>query len=218
MIVTVLAFVAFLYSIIAHEVAHGWVAYRCGDPTAKNAGRLTANPIPHIDPMMSVVVPLVTYFVSGGTFLFGAAKPVPVFEARLRRHPRDAILVALAGVATNFAIALACAVLLHLVFRIAPSTFETTPGLALGQVLVRTAIVNLGLMVFNLLPIPPLDGSRAFRFLLRGDLRARYQELERYGFVILIVLLNLPGMGRLNSRTVLALADLIGLPVARTVL
>lgn len=177
-VVTVLGFVTLLYSIIAHEVAHGWVALKCGDPTALHAGRLTANPIPHIDPMMSIVVPL----VSGG--MFGAAKPVPVNPRNFRSWTRDTILVSLAGVATNLLIAVVCAGLARVMVQLGRTN---TVGFYL---MIRTVIANVGLIVFNLLPVPPLDGSRAFRFLLPLRLRWKFDQIERYGFmpVFLLVL------------------------------
>jgi Zn-dependent protease len=183
-LITIASFVAFIYSIIAHEVAHGWVALKCGDPTAHHQGRLTANPIPHIDPMMSVIVPLATYFAGG--FLFGAAKPVPVNLSNLRRWPRDHILVALAGVTVNLAIALFCAGVLHVLYRVGRTNTIAWPVMA------RTMVTNIGLMVFNLVPIPPLDGSRVFRYLLPYDVRWKYDRLEPYGFIIIIVVMQLP--------------------------
>src|SRR5258706_10857737 len=118
----VAVFALFLYSIIAHEVAHGWVALKCGDPTAKMSGRLTANPIPHIDPMWSIVVPVLSY-VMLGTY-FGMAKPVPVNESNLRRKPRDQILVAVAGVTVNFLIAVACALVFRALQHVNPRLLE----------------------------------------------------------------------------------------------
>jgi Zn-dependent protease len=182
----VLVFVAFLFSVIAHEIAHGWVALKCGDPTAKWEGRLTANPIPHIDPFMSILLPLICMAGSGGAFVFGGAKPVPVNERNLRRWPLDPILVALAGIATNLLIALGCSIAFHAL---------AAGGLGrslIAHVLVNTAEINVFLAVFNLIPIPPLDGSRVFRFLLDGDARRSYMALERYGFFILVIAIQLP--------------------------
>jgi Zn-dependent protease len=204
-IVTIVVFALFLYSVILHEIAHGWVALKCGDPTAKWEGRLTLNPISHIDPIMSVLVPLVTYFTTG--VIFGAAKPVPVNTYNLRRYPRDWILVAVAGVATNFVIAATCSLLLHVLVGVAPALGY---GM-LGAILLQTAITNLVLVVFNLIPIPPLDGSRAFRFLLKGEARRAYDSLERYGMFIILLLINTPVASWIIHSGVAALATVIGL-------
>src|SRR5688572_22697483 len=104
-IIGIVVFALFLYSVILHEIAHGWVALKCGDPTAKWEGRLTLNPVPHIDPWMSIILPALMYFGTNGAMMFGGAKPVPVNTSNLRRYPRDWILVSIAGVATNLAIA-----------------------------------------------------------------------------------------------------------------
>jgi len=202
---TIVVFALFLYSVILHEIAHGWVALKCGDPTAKWEGRLTLNPVSHIDPVMSVLVPLVTYFTTG--VIFGAAKPVPVNTYNLRRYPRDWILVAVAGVATNFLIAATCSLLLHVLVRAAPAVGY---GMV-GAVLLQTAITNLVLVVFNLIPIPPLDGSRAFRFLLKGEARRAYDSIERYGMFIILILINTPVVGWIIHGGVDALATVIGL-------
>jgi Zn-dependent protease len=185
--VDLIVFVFFLYSVIAHEVAHGWVALKCGDPTAKFAGRLTANPIPHIDPVWSIIVPLLC-FLSPGHFFFGMAKPVPVRESNLRQWPRDAILVSIAGVTANLLIAIACAAVFRLLGLLNPNVFDTYSG----RVLIETALTNIFLMLFNLVPIPPLDGSRVFIHLLPADLRPGYRQLERFGFIIIIVLFQIP--------------------------
>ena len=181
------AFVIFILimSVILHEVAHGWVASKCGDPTAEAAGRLTLNPIPHIDPFMTVVLPALLWFTTGGKMVFGAAKPVPVSPGYLRKWPRDFILVSLAGVAVNLAIALFLAVLMRV-----PFLANTAPALYHG------AYLNIFLAVFNLVPIPPLDGSRAFQFLLPREMRDSYRKLEPYGFFIIIILFQVPPFRR----------------------
>jgi Zn-dependent protease len=207
MIVTLAVFALFLYSVILHEIAHGWVALKCGDPTAKWEGRLTLDPVPHIDPWMSIILPALHYFGSGGAVLFGGAKPVPVNVRNLRRYPLDWILVSIAGVTVNLAIAIACALLLHLGIHVAPAIF----GGALGAILYKTAITNLVLVVFNLLPIPPLDGSRAFRFLLKGETRRLYDSLERYGVLLLVIFINLPIGNEIVHSGVALLGWLLGL-------
>ena len=169
------------YSVILHEIAHGYVAYLCGDPTAEREGRLTLNPIPHIDPFLTIILPGALYYMSNGRFIFGAAKPVPISPGYLKKWPRDFILVGLAGVAVNFAIA----IVLSLALRIDFLNQRTLVVFWWG------AYFNLLLGVFNLVPIPPLDGSRAFQFLLPRSLREGYRKLEPYGFMIILMLFYL---------------------------
>ena len=207
MIVGIVVFALFLYSVILHEIAHGWVALKCGDPTAKWEGRLTLNPIPHIDPWMSIILPALMYFGTNGAMMFGGARPVPVNTNNLRRYPRDWILVSIAGVATNLAIAITIAITLQILVRVAPNAVD---GL-LGVILWKTAITNLVLTVFNLIPIPPLDGSRAFRFLLKGETRRFYDSLERYGLIILVIFISLPIGKEIVHTGVYLFAKLLGL-------
>ncbi len=175
------AFIVFIviYSIILHEIAHGYVAKLCGDPTAEAMGRLTLNPIPHIDPFMTIALPLIMGLMSGWQFMFGGAKPVPVNWANLRRWPRDPILVGIAGIAVNFALGFSLAGLAQISF-LNPVTRQALAG---------GAFANFLLALFNMLPVPPLDGSRAFRFLLPRAYRAGYDRLERYGMFIIFGLL-----------------------------
>lgn len=174
-----------LLAVILHEVAHGVVAYALGDPTAKEAGRLTLNPLPHIDPMGTVVLPLFLLAVSS-PFLFGYARPVPVNFARLGHPRRDMVLVAAAGPLTNLLLAAAFALLLRVLVE---------PGLALAQqgfwaqVALRGVLMNVVLAVFNMLPVPPLDGGRVLTGLLPPPLARAYAQVERFGMVIVILLL-----------------------------
>ena len=184
-----------LFSVIAHEIAHGWVALLQGDRTALDAGRLSWNPAKHIDFFLTILLPLVTFYGSmavGGTpMLFGGAKPVPV-DPRNYRHPRRGdILVSLAGVATNALIGLACVPL----FILAGKAGEAAPALqqTLGVVQVMLFVgifLNAVLIAFNLLPIPPLDGSHVFKYLLPRPLALRYVQFGRYGLLVLILLLQ----------------------------
>jgi len=171
-----------LYSVIFHEVAHGVVADWLGDPTARYSGRLTLNPIPHIDPFGSILLPAILYLIHS-PFLFGAAKPVPVNYQNLRNFKRDMILVAFAGPFTNFMIALIAAV----VYRFAPNLGSS------GQYLFLEIIaLNLVLCVFNLIPIPPLDGSKILASLLGfvdRNLMYWILEFERWGFVLIFLFL-----------------------------
>ncbi|MBF0521568.1 MAG: site-2 protease family protein [Candidatus Omnitrophica bacterium] len=185
-------------SIILHECAHGWVAYQCGDPTAKLAGRLTLNPLKHIDPVGTVLLPgilLALRFFGYHTFLFGWAKPVPVNFFALRHPKRDMISVGFAGPATNFMIAFFCIFLLKLnVFSNAKDILE------------MTIFFNFLLAVFNLIPIPPLDGSRIVTGLLPRPLDYRYASLEKYGLLIVFALIY---FGLLN-RTIFPIVDALG--------
>ena len=176
-----------IFAITVHEVAHGWVALHLGDPTAKYAGRLTLNPIKHVDPLGTIIVPFVLVVVSAGSFAFGWAKPVPVAFHNLRNPRRDMILVAAAGPAVNLAMAFGWALLLSQ--RIA---FD--PGLDLGSDwIVRMSIfgvvINVLLAVFNMLPIPPLDGGRVLAGLLPPQFARGLQYVEPFGFLILIALM-----------------------------
>ncbi len=179
-----------LFGITLHEAAHGYVARMFGDPTAWQAGRISLNPLRHIDPMGTVVVPIVLLFASklmgGGGLLFGWAKPVPVDWGRLRRPKRDMLWVALAGPASNLLMAILWAVSLRLLAETGMATGE-------GDFWVRMAIagvqVNLILMALNLVPLPPLDGGRIVFSLLPPRAAWRYSRIEPYGLLILVVLM-----------------------------
>jgi Zn-dependent protease len=184
-----------LFSVIAHEIAHGWAALRQGDRTALDAGRLTWNPRPHIDPFFTILLPIMTIAGSvaagGRPMVFGGAKPVPVDPSNYR-HPRlGDIIVSLAGVATNALIVLACVVLFALtgaLGRAAPAMLGT-----LGVVQAMSVIgvqLNALLIAFNLMPIPPLDGSHVFKYLLPRPLAVQYVRFGRFGLIVLIVLLS----------------------------
>ncbi len=174
-----------LFAITVHEVAHGWVANKLGDPTAKMMGRLTLNPIKHIDPVGTILVPGVLLVLGG--FIFGWAKPVPVTFQNLKNPRRDSALVALAGPISNFLMAIMWAMIAKFAMLLGNDmAWLTTPLILMGMVGV---IFNLVLMVLNLLPILPLDGGRVVESLLPGPLSYKYSRLEPYGLVILIVLL-----------------------------
>ena len=189
--------VAFLFSVIVHEVAHGWVALREGDPTAYMLGRLTLNPIPHIDPIGSILVPLVLYMSHAG-FLFGWARPVPVNTRNFRKYKRGDILVSLAGIAANLLLAvgfLLLALLCVLVARTIPGAMSVVPVV---QAMAMIGIeLNLLLAFFNIIPIPPLDGSHVFYYLLPPRLGAAYRDLGRFGMLLLLLILFVfPGVTR----------------------
>ena len=177
----VIAFV--ILSLALHEVAHGWVALQCGDTTARDLGRLSLNPIVHIDPIWTVIVPALTYFAGG--FLFGGAKPVPVDFRRLRHPLRDMALVAIAGPLTN----LILAALFLVAWKAAVWGGHYPEEALLPRVLSGTLAFNAILFVFNLIPIPPLDGSRIMTWLLPPGMRESYVSLERFGMILIIALL-----------------------------
>ena len=180
-----------LIAITFHEAAHGFVAWRLGDDTAYQRGRVTFNPIRHIDLIGTVVVPLLL-LISPAPFIFGWAKPVPVAFHRLRRPRRDMILVAAAGPGINFALALVSALLLHLT-----GIFPESLAIWLVCNLSNSVLVNLLLAVFNMLPLPPLDGGRVAVGLLPHGLAVPLARLERYGLFILIgAIFLLPMLGR----------------------
>lgn len=173
-----------LLAIISHEVAHGYAAYLCGDPTAKQLGRLTFNPLPHIDPVGSVVFPLVL-LLTHAPILFGWAKPVPINPACFRNPKRHHLYVSLAGVAANLVLAILSTVL----YGVYVNCIQPSSGDALLVMLRFGITINVILAVFNLLPIPPLDGSWVLYHLLPPAAAAQYRKLFPYGFVILIILL-----------------------------
>ena len=174
-----------LFAITVHEVAHGWMARRLGDPTAMMMGRLTLNPLKHIDPVGTVLVPVILLMLGG--FIFGWAKPVPVTWNNLRNPKRDMALVALAGPVSNLIMALIWAVLAKLGMALA----HTIPfaGLPLYYMGGAGIFINVALMVLNLLPLPPLDGGRVAAGLLPGPLSYKFGRIEPYGFFILLGLL-----------------------------
>lgn len=168
-------------SIVLHEVAHGWTALRFGDDTAKRAGRLTLNPIRHIDPFGTVLLPAILAFTTGSAF--GYAKPVPVVPARMRR-PRDhGLLVSLAGPAANVILAVLAAVVLRQV--------TSATNVAVIDIVWRFGVINAILAAFNLLPIPPLDGSALVERVLPRRYLPRWRQIRQYSMAILLVLVLL---------------------------
>jgi len=182
-----------LFAITVHEVAHGWVAFKLGDPTAKAMGRLTLNPVKHIDPVGTLLVPLVSFMLGG--FIFGWAKPVPVNPSFFRHFRRDSALVAAAGPLSNLLMALVWALMTKLAIVLhGSSPLDTTYLIYAGAAGIA---INCILMVLNLVPIPPLDGSRVVSGFLSYRWSVVYNRLEPYGFLILILLLTMGILGNL---------------------
>ena len=175
-----------LTAITLHEAAHGWVAWKLGDDTAKRSGRVSFNPVRHVDPFGTLVLPGILLAMQA-PFLFGYAKPVPVDFARLRRPRRDMIWVAAAGPGINIAMAYVAALLMY-----ATVLFPDVARPWLFQNLKNALLLNVVLAVFNMLPLPPLDGSRVVLGLLPRKLAISYAKLERYGMAIIIGLLIVP--------------------------
>ncbi len=171
-----------ILSLGIHEAAHAWAAYRLGDDTAEKMGRMTLNPIPHIDPFLTILLPAMLYFSTNGAFVFGGAKPVPVFKQRLRKPNRDMALVAIAGPASN----LILAVIFTLAWKGVHYGLDYSPDDLAVKVLGMSAVYNVVLAVFNLIPIPPLDGSRVMAYMLPPNLREPYVSLERIGMLLVI--------------------------------
>ena len=164
-----------------HEFSHGWVAYKLGDTTAKYSGRLTLNPLAHIDPIGTVLLPLILFISTRGQFVFGAAKPIPINYWALKNPKRDIIWIGLSGPLANFLFAFALSIL-----------WKIIPYIPIIDFIFKNLIfINFILGVFNLLPIPPLDGSRILMGILPKDLSARFAMIEPYGFIIVLLLVAL---------------------------
>ena len=172
-----------LYSVIIHECAHAIAAYKLGDPTAHSLGRITLNPIKHIDPVWTIIVPLITYF--GGGFIFGGAKPVPINPYNFRNPDKGMMISSLAGPLSNFSLAILGFLGFFLSVKILPLTgsFLHFNMLFCMQII----IINILLGIFNLIPIPPLDGSRVLRYLLPWHMKETLDRIEPFGIIIVIV-------------------------------
>ncbi len=200
----VLQFVVLIFAITIHEFAHGYVAYKLGDPTAKYMGRLTLNPLVHIDPFGTIILPLLLTLAHIPPI--GWAKPVPVDFMSLKNPKRDMLWVGLAGPFANFSLAVILSVIIKLMPMLASTIF--------GQVIVFGIIINIILAVFNLIPIPPLDGSRIVSALLPYQYIAQYNKIQPYGFIIIILLLWTGILRKLIYGIVLIVVKYLGLHIS----
>lgn len=194
-----------LFAITVHEVAHGWVARQLGDPTAMMLGRLTLNPLKHIDPVGTVAVPILLLVLSSGHMVFGWAKPVPITAENLKHPKKGMAMVAAAGPLANLAMALLWALLVKLLALSGPSE-AMLPLIYMG---LAGITINVLLMVLNLLPVPPLDGSRVVAGFLPDPLAWKYGRLEQYGLLILLALMATGILGRILGPPMAAVEGII---------
>lgn len=182
-----------LIAIVFHEVSHGFVAYRLGDHTAKMMGRLTLNPIAHIDPIGTVVMPIMLLVLTNGQFVFGYAKPVPINPMNFKNPKRDMAISAAAGPVTNILLALVSVLILKFVVSplsyVLPADVSATVITPLSMIFQSSVAVNVVLASFNMIPIPPLDGGRVLTGLLPYKQAAAFSRIEPYGFFIVILLI-----------------------------
>ncbi|OGG46315.1 MAG: hypothetical protein A3F84_07200 [Candidatus Handelsmanbacteria bacterium RIFCSPLOWO2_12_FULL_64_10] len=208
-----------VYSCILHEIAHAWVSLKLGDPTGKKMGRITLNPIPHIDPFMTILLPAFLYIVSKGTYCFGGAKPVQIQTQNFRNPGRGMMFSAAAGPLTNFILAAIGGVILILLSRASPQVVFrynsagiaqlTYNGFLLGQIVLLNALLG----GFNLVPIPPLDGSRVLRYLLPYRGKLFMERVERFGLIPVMVFIAVGGSTVLTPVFLVAFGILaLGMP------
>jgi Zn-dependent protease len=201
----VIPFLIVLLSLTIHEAAHAWTAYRLGDPTAKDLGRISLNPLVHIDPIGTIVLPLLAVF--SGLPIIGWAKPVPVDTRRLRDPRRDFMIVAAAGPVSNLLQAIAIAVLFHIL----PLERIDLWNLHWPNIFRRAADINILLAVFNMIPVPPLDGGNVAAGLLPHDAAVIFDKMRPYGFLILYALMFTGVLGQLILPPADFLMELLGL-------
>lgn len=196
----IITFIILLFSAVVHEVAHGLMAERLGDDTAREEGRITLNPIPHIDPFGSILLPFLLLAV-GSPIIFGAAKPVPVNFGNLRSPKSGMALVSLAGPISNYILAVLC---------ILPIKFGLVNQIS-GPILVQAALINIVLGTFNLIPIPPLDGSKILAALAPDEWMHKILSFERYGFILVIVFLYLGLLDRILIPVITLFSQVFGM-------
>jgi Zn-dependent protease len=213
----VLQYIAVVPAIVLHEVAHGYVAWRLGDPTAKSRGRLSLNPLVHVDPVGTVLIPLVLVILRT-PFLFGYAKPVPINPSNFRNPLRGMLYVAASGPGTNFVLAVVTSGLVRAILLGVPENVLTATSLGGNLLRVVLALLyyfviwNIILTVINLIPVPPLDGSRILAHFLPAEGRRFLASIERFGFLILIALLALGVLGPIFQSVLTGWTSLLGQP------
>lgn len=192
-----------VFAIVLHEVAHGWIADKLGDHTAKEHGRLTLNPISHIDLFGTIIMPILLFVLTNGRMVFGYAKPVPINPYNFKNPKKGMALSSVAGPAVNVLMALGFSLILHVVF---PTLKMITPGAAwdfvalpLTYMFVYGVVINVVLAVLNMIPIPPLDGSRVVYWMLPDRQAALYYRLEPYGTLILMALIAFGVLGKIMT-------------------
>lgn len=206
----ILGIVALVLSVMIHEVAHGWVALRCGDPTARDAGRLSLNPVRHVDLVGTIILPMILA-LSGSGVMFGWAKPVPVNIGRCR-NPRQAFwMTAIAGPLSNLLQALFGTALIWAMVLLSRKGGGSTAGELMFSFLIAYVVTNLVLMTFNLVPIPPLDGSKVVAMLLPDRLAIPYLQIGGYGFILIFLLLRTRLVDHLLEGVLVGYMRLVGL-------
>ncbi|SNZ14697.1 site-2 protease family protein [Hydrogenobacter hydrogenophilus] len=198
---------AIMVAVILHEYAHGWMAYRMGDPTAKEAGRLTLKPIPHIDPFGTLILPAM-FILIGSPILFGWAKPVPINPLRFRDLKIGTFFVSIAGIGMNLMLALIFGFLYRLIDAGYLDFLGQKTILPLAIFFAKSVLINVILAVFNAIPIPPLDGSRALMSFFSIKYWETFYRFEMYGFLILTLLLFTGVLGRIMYPPILFLYNL----------